>query len=107
MKIREMNDYDLMHAIIDSGRAVVAAFVERGTDGAKPVEAELKSLAKDLGDGAIYSIVDVSENPTIAEKFGSGSMPSIALFREGKHIGTTTSLAHSELAEFVQRALKN
>lgn len=107
MRVREMNDYDLMHAIVDSGRAVLTAFVERGTAEAKPVETELNALAGDLGD-TIVSVVDVAENPSIARKFGSSEAPCVALFRDGRHLATCSSgLSRAELAAFVERTLRD
>lgn len=106
MKIREMNDYDLMRAVLDSGRAVVTAFVERGSGAARPVEKNLKCVAREVGDGAIFGIVDICENPSIAEKFGCGEFPCVMLFRDGRPLATRSGeLGRSDLAVFIQQEL--
>lgn len=107
MRLREMNDYDLMHAIVDSGRPVVTAFVERGLPVSGVLEGDLAKLADELGGDAIFGMVDVSENPTIAAKFGAPDMPCVALFRDGKHLGTSCGMSRPELMEFVARVLKH
>lgn len=105
MRIREMNDFDLMRAILDSGRTVVTAFVERGSEGGKSAETQFRNLAKRLGDEALFSIVDVCENPTITRKFGGGDVPSVALFRDAKHLGSHACEA-GDMSEFIQQGLR-
>lgn len=103
MRVREMNDYALMRAIMDSGHPVVTAFVER-SPATRPLEARLGQVADRVGGDAIFGVVDVSENPSIAAKFG-GAAPCVALFRDGKHLATTDDVAGDALADFVQRTL--
>lgn len=107
MKLLEMNDYDLMRAILDSGRAVVTAFVERGSPDARAIEKALGSVADELGGDTIFGVVDVLENPSISGKFGGEAVPCVALFRDGKHIGTRSSdFGATQLAVFIQQALE-
>jgi thioredoxin-like negative regulator of GroEL len=105
MRIREMNDYDLMRAISDSGRPVVTAFVERGV-ASRPIESTFGDLADDF-QGALFTVVDIAENPAIARRFCAVEAPCAALFRDGKHLGTITTLTRPELAAFIERTLKS
>jgi thioredoxin-like negative regulator of GroEL len=104
MRIREMNDYALMRAITDGGRPVVTAFVERGPD-SRPLEDELGSLADSLSEDAVFGVVDASENPTVAGRYGGDDGPSVALFRNGRHVATTHELGGAALADFIEREL--
>jgi thioredoxin-like negative regulator of GroEL len=93
-----------MRAIMDSGRPVVTVFVERGT-GTRELEQRVGEVAERVGEGAIFGVVDVAENPSIAQKFAIQDSPSVALFRDGKHLGTTDDVGGDALAAFVQRTL--
>lgn len=71
-----------------SGRVVVDFFAE-WCGPCHQVAPELEALASKWGGTVRFVKVDIDENPAAAQKYGVFSIPTIALFVDGKVAGST------------------
>lgn len=87
--------------LINSDNIVLVDFFATWCAPCKMQAPILYDFKKEMGDKLIVAKVDVDQNPSLANKFGVASIPTLAVFKAGelkeKSVGLSTKANLSEM----------
>lgn len=88
--------------VLKSEVPVVVDFWATWCGPCKMIAPELEELAGEYAGRIKVGKVNVDDQSALAEKFGISSIPTLMLFRDGKHVDTTVGyMTKSQLESFV------
>ncbi len=91
-KINDANFED----ILTSDKPVVIDFGATWCGPCKKLEPIIEELSGELGEQAVVGKVDVGESPSIAQKYGVMSVPTVIFLKDGQPVHQFTGLQSKE-----------
>lgn len=102
-----VTDGDFDAKVVQSKKPILVDFWAPWCGPCKMQNPILDELEKELGDTADIAKLNVDENPQTAQKFGVMSIPTLMVFKDGKHIKQYTGLQSKETLKEVLEGAAN
>ena len=101
MVVQQVSDQDFEKSILQAGKPAFVDFWAPWCGPCRAVEPALEQLAE-ASQGVDFVKLDIDENPGVAGKYGIRSIPTLMLFKDGKHVATKTGAGpKSELTRWI------
>ena len=100
------NDSDFDADVLQSEKPVLIDFWAEWCGPCKMIAPILDDVAGEYADRVAIKKLNIDENPSIAQKFGIRSIPTLMLFKDGAvHAQKLGAMSKSQLTEFLETNL--
>ncbi len=84
----KVTDATFQNDVLDSSTPVVVDFWAEWCGPCRMIAPHLDAIATELGGKVTIAKVNIDENPEIASQVGIRSIPTLMVFKGGKHVNT-------------------
>ena len=106
MTVLTVSDATFEQAVLKADKPVVVDFWAEWCGPCKLIAPLLEELAGEMGDRVAIAKLDVAQNPAMASHYGVRSVPTLAIFVDGKLTSTQVGAASkTELKSWIRAAI--
>jgi thioredoxin 1 len=103
--IKQLTDSDFEQTV-NGGKPVFVDFWASWCGPCRLIGPIVEELAPSYNGRAVIAKMNVDENPTVPQKFGVTSIPTLMMFKDGKLVDRAVgAIPKSELQKFIDRNL--
>ena len=104
MATKKVDTNSFKSDVLDSDKPVVVDFWAEWCGPCKMIAPSLEEISNEM-DNIQIAKVNIDENPDIAAQFGIRSIPTLMIFKDGKHADTMVGAqSKSKLLEWIKSA---
>ena len=94
--LKNLNENEFSNEVINSELPVIVDFWAEWCAPCKMLTPILEELSKEMSSHVSFVKVNLDENQDLAMKYSIRSIPSLLIFKEGKHVNTKVGLSSKE-----------
>ena len=94
--LKNLNENEFSNEVINSELPVIVDFWAEWCAPCKMLTPILEELSNEMNSSVSFVKVNLDENQDLAMKYSIRSIPSLLIFKEGKHVDTKVGLSSKE-----------
>ena len=94
--LKNLNENEFSNEVLNSELPVIVDFWAEWCAPCKMLTPILEELSKEMSSHVSFVKVNLDENQDLAMKYSIRSIPSLLIFKEGKHVDTKVGLSSKE-----------
>ncbi len=104
--VQHVTDSDFEQSVVKAGKPAFVDFWAPWCGPCRIIGPIVEDLAPSFEGRALFTKVNVDENPGIAQRFGVTSIPTLMMFKGGKLVDRAVgAMPKGELQKFIERNL--
>jgi len=103
----ELTDQSFEEEVINNSQLVLVDFYTNWCPPCKILSPVLEKLSQEFKEEIIFTKINIDSNPVVSQKFGIESIPTVAIFKNGKSLdGFVGAIPEATIREWLKKNLE-
>lgn len=94
--LKNINESQFSDEVLESKLPIVIDFWAEWCAPCKMLTPIIEEISEEMASKVLFAKVNLDENQNLAMKYSIRSIPSLLIFKEGKHVDTKVGLSNKE-----------